>query len=92
ISSGVQEYAYSEPPFVASDSESTGPPLRPSVHFRANGKALVAWCDGHVTSESKTSGASGHNLHGGDDEAADLGWFGPSERNGYWNPKYTTPE
>lgn len=88
--SGLQEYAYCEPPFWDFGSGPSGSRPSPSLHFRANGKALVAWCDGSVTAEAKTESASGSNLHGGDESKLNLGWFGPEERNGYWNPTFLT--
>jgi hypothetical protein len=27
------------------------------------------------------------NFYGGDNEKEGIGWFGPAEENGYWNPK-----
>lgn len=41
------EYSFVEAPFYAL----WGTPANPSLHFRHNGRASVAWCDGHVTSE-----------------------------------------
>ncbi|MEO7098813.1 MAG: prepilin-type N-terminal cleavage/methylation domain-containing protein [Luteolibacter sp.] len=86
-SSGLQEYAYCEPPFWDFGSGPTGSKPSPSVHFRANGKALVAWCDGSVTAEARNSSRGGLNPHGGDSEKWNLGWFGPEENNGWWNPR-----
>ena len=83
---GLQEYPYCEPPFWDFGSGPSGQRPSPTVHFRANGKALVAWCDGRVTAEPKNDRAVGENPHGGDADSADLGWFGPDEENGYWNP------
>jgi prepilin-type N-terminal cleavage/methylation domain-containing protein len=80
--SGLQEYAFCEPPFWPSGGRPS-----PSVHFRANGKALVAWCDGRVTTETKNTAPAGGNPHGGDAEKWNLGWFGPEENNGHWNPE-----
>ena len=85
--SGLQEYPYCEPPFWDFGSGPSGSVPTPSVHFRANGKALVAWCDGSVTAEAKNDSAAGDNPHGGDSEKLNLGWFGPTENNGWWNPK-----
>lgn len=79
---GLQESSYCEPPFWDDGSKPS-----PTVHFRANGKALVAWCDGSVTAESKNASTPGFNPHGGDAEKWNLGWFGPDDNNGYWNPK-----
>jgi prepilin-type N-terminal cleavage/methylation domain-containing protein len=84
---GLQEAATCEPPFWDYGDGPTGEKPSPTVHFRAHGKALVAWCDGSVTAETKNSSTPGHNPHGGDANKWDLGWFGPTENNGYWNPR-----
>ena len=81
--SGLQEYPFCEPPFWPSGGRPS-----PTVHFRADGKALVAWCDGSVTSESRNDSKGGENPHGGNAEDYDLGWFGPTKNNGYWNPAF----
>ncbi len=91
LANGVQEYAYCEPPFWDYGFGPSGHRPSPSVHFRANGKALVAWCDGKVTAEQKNSTKGSTNPHGGDSDSAGLGWFGPEERNGYWNPDFRSP-
>lgn len=84
---GLQEYPYCEPPFWDFGGGPSGNRPSPSLHFRANGKALVGWCDGSVTAESKNgSSASGANPHGGDATAENLGWCGPEDNNGWWNP------
>lgn len=85
--SGLQEYAYCEPPFWDFGSGPTGSRPTPSVHFRANGKAIVAWCDGSVTTESPNGSSGGANPHGGDAAKWNLGWFGSEENNGAWNPR-----
>lgn len=85
--SGLQEYPYCEPHFWDFGSGASGERPSPTVHFRANGKALVAWCDGHVTAEAKGDFLHGENPHDGDSTQFDLGWFGPEEDNGYWNPQ-----
>lgn len=87
-SSGVQEYPYCEPPFWDYGSGPSGDRPSPTVHFRASGKALVAWCDGHVSAEENNRDTNhGENPHGGDSHDFKLGWFGPEEQNGYWNPR-----
>jgi prepilin-type N-terminal cleavage/methylation domain-containing protein/prepilin-type processing-associated H-X9-DG protein len=86
-SQGTQEYPYTEPYQWVDDQGNPVGDLQPSTHFRANGKALVAWCDGHVTAERPNNDESGANYYGGDNEDHHLGWFGPKEQNGYWNPK-----
>jgi len=90
-SKGVQEYPYSEPFSWIDPNDNIGGPLQPSVHFRANGKALVAWCDGHVTAEPPSK-IGGTDYYGGDSKREKIGWFGPSEQNGYWNPDYQPRE
>lgn len=87
VSDGLQEYAYCEPPFWDFGAGPSDTRPTPSVHFRANGKALVAWCDGSVTAETKNKSKGGFNPHGGDAEKWDLGWCGPEENNGWWNPR-----
>jgi prepilin-type N-terminal cleavage/methylation domain-containing protein len=86
-SSGLQEYASCEPPFWDFGDGPSGNRPTPSVHFRANGKAIVAWCDGSISTETRTGSRGGVNPHGGDPEKWNLGWFGPEENNGYWNPQ-----
>lgn len=85
-SDGVQEYPFAEPPFWDFGSGPSGSRPSPSVHFRFDGKAIVGWCDGHVTMESREDRDEGDNPHGGDAEKQNLGWFGPDEDNGFWNP------
>ena len=83
---GVQEYPFAEPPFwVTASGLGSGRPS-PSVHFRFRGKAIIGWCDGHISMEEKGAGAAGTNPYGGNADANDLGWFGPDENNGFWNP------
>ncbi len=83
----VQEYPYCEPfEWVDPNYELAGS-LQPSVHFRAHGKALVAWCDGHVTAEHP-SRLGGTDYYGGNSKKQMIGWFGPSNDNGYWNPDF----
>jgi prepilin-type N-terminal cleavage/methylation domain-containing protein/prepilin-type processing-associated H-X9-DG protein len=87
---GLQEYPFAEPTHWLNPGGGLEGESQPSVHFRFGGKALVAWCDGHVSAESPNPAAwPGPNYYGGDNRAAAVGWFGPTEANGYWNPKYT---
>lgn len=92
-SGGVQEYPYCHPPYWTDESGDPQPFYgrpTPSLHFRFNGRALVAWCDGHVTAEKCDPREVGYNPYGGDANAQQLGWFGPDEENGYWNPARTS--
>jgi prepilin-type N-terminal cleavage/methylation domain-containing protein/prepilin-type processing-associated H-X9-DG protein len=83
---GVQEYPFAEPPFWDfGDGPSDFRPS-PSVHFRFAGKAIIGWCDGHISMEAREDRPEGDNPHGGDAAKEDLGWFGPDKDNGYWNP------
>ncbi len=84
---GVQEYPYCEPPFWDFGSGPAGFRPSPTVHFRFAGKALAAWCDGHVTFELSQEREAGSNPHGGETDGKNLGWFGPDESNGFWNPQ-----
>lgn len=83
--SGLQEYAYSEPwQWVDYRGRPRGA-LSPSVHFRHGETANVAWCDGRVTAE-KPAKIGGKNGYGGDAAKWKVGWFGPEDDNGFWNP------
>lgn len=86
VAGGIQEYASAAPPNEVDTNWRIRGALQPSVHFRFNGKALVAWCDGHVTEEIR-SGKSSTNRYGGDNEAGQFGFCGPIENNGWWNPR-----
>jgi prepilin-type N-terminal cleavage/methylation domain-containing protein/prepilin-type processing-associated H-X9-DG protein len=87
---GLQEYAYSEPfQWVDYRGRPRGA-LDPSTHFRHNDHANVAWCDGHVTTES-WSKLGGQNRYNGDSGKWRIGWFGPQDENGWWNPQHPLP-
>ena len=83
---GLQEYASADPPREVYPSWRLGSALQPSVHFRFNGRALIAWCDGHI-SEERRQGKSDRNVYGGDNEKGKIGFCGPTENNGWWNPR-----
>lgn len=84
-SNGIQEYPFAEPWKWVNSDGSLADALTPSIHFRHNGAANVAWCDGHITAEKPTSYGT-QNVYGGDNAKSNIGWFGPTEENGYWNP------
>lgn len=86
-SDGLQEYPYTEPYQWVDPNGRLSGDLQPSTHFRAGGKALVAWCDGRVSAE-KPSRLGGANYYGGNNVEAQIGWFGPERDNGYWNPDF----
>jgi len=72
----ITEYSFCEPPYIlGADGQPTSYRYTPSIHFRHNGRTLVAWCDGHVTSEGMTF--TGPSIYGGDNERFEIGWFGP---------------
>jgi prepilin-type processing-associated H-X9-DG protein len=87
-SGGLQEYPFAEPYFAPMADGTPSFDLQPSLHFRANGRALIAWCDGHVTAE-KPSRLGGPNYYGGDNTENLIGWVGPEKENGFWNPNRT---
>lgn len=86
MENGLQEYPFAEPFFWSTGSGGNGGDLQPSVHFRALGKAIVAWCDGHSSLEHPSK-FEDINFYGGDNRAARIGWFGPADQNGFWNPR-----
>lgn len=84
---GLQEYPYAEPyQWVAPNGRLAGA-LSPSVHFRHRGKANVVWCDGHATPEAPGRMGNQTNYYGGDEGKHSLGWVGPEQENGWWNPR-----
>lgn len=83
---GVQEYPFAEPPFWVVNGRVSSSRPSPTVHFRANGQAIVGWADGHVSLVEPWDRPHGWNPHGGDSEKEKLGWFGTDENNGFWNP------
>lgn len=85
VAGGIQEYPFTEPYEWIDRRGRLRGPLQPSTHFRAAGKALIAWCDGSVTAELPNQ-ESGPNFYNGDNRNARIGWFGPREHNGFWNP------
>ncbi len=89
-SNGLQEYPFSEPYQSVDPNNNLSGALQPSVHFRDHGRALIAWCDGHVTAELPTQ-SGGSDYYGGNSAQNNIGFFGPTTNNGYWNPAYTGP-
>ncbi|MBC7981147.1 MAG: type II secretion system protein [Armatimonadetes bacterium] len=85
-SKGVQEYPFAEPRRSVTPDGKLAGALQPSVHFRFGKKALIAWCDGHVSAEGMDD-SSGENFYGGKNKDAGIGFCGPEEENGWWNPK-----
>ncbi len=86
VPGGIQQYTSAAPPREVVTTWRIRRALQPSVHFRFNGKALVGWCDGHVT-EGISSEKSSTNFYGGDNDTADIGFCGPTDNNGWWNPR-----
>lgn len=83
---GIQEYPYAEPPFWDFGNGPADFRPSPTVHFRYNGQAVVGWCDGHVSMEPRILRREGDNPHSGEAHMHNLGWFGPDDDNGCWNP------
>ena len=84
---GVVE-TYMSAPYHSLVNSNLDETLTPTTHFRFNGKALVAWCDGHVTLEPPNDAYTGWNAYGDNNDKYRVGWFGPTDNNGYWNPHY----
>lgn len=82
---GLQEYPFAEPVQWVDYAGRLRGNLAPSVHFRHQERANVVWCDGHATSEAP-SRLGVKNRYGGDATRWKVGWFGPLDENGYWNP------
>jgi prepilin-type N-terminal cleavage/methylation domain-containing protein/prepilin-type processing-associated H-X9-DG protein len=82
---GIQEYPFSEPYTAVAPSGAQTWQLQASTHFRHNGRAHVAWVDGHVSAELP-NGRVSPEFMGGDSARSGIGWFGPEDQNGLWNP------
>ncbi len=86
VKQGIQQYAFAEPPNWVDSNWRIKGKLQPSIHFRFNGTALIAWCDGHVSQE-RPNKLTGNSDFGGDNQAEKIGFCGPTENNGWWNPR-----
>ena len=86
VSGGIQEYPFAEPFREVDSNGRLGASYQPSIHFRFNGRALIAWCDGHVSEELPT-GKAETNFYGGSNKTSKIAFCGPAENNGWWNPK-----
>ncbi len=86
VADGLQEYPFADPPRSVGMDWQLAAPLQPSVHFRFNGRALIAWCDGHVT-EERSNQTSPTNFYGGSNKSSHIGFCGPKAENGWWNPR-----
>jgi len=75
------EYSMVEPPFVPSPRGNLSTLLSPSMHFRHNGLASVAWCDGHVTSEKMSWTIHGENAYRADSRRNNVGFIGPGDNS-----------
>lgn len=84
--SGLQEYPFAEPRTAVNPDGTPAHALQPSLHFRFGEKALIAWCDGHV-SEEGMDGSPSDNYYGGSNNDSGIGFCGPKRDNGWWNPK-----
>ncbi len=74
------EYSFAEPVFwVLQAGITSGMQASPSIHFRHGGRAMVVWCDGHVSQEVIETTAQGYFTEN------DIGWFGPAD-NTYFDP------
>lgn len=72
----ITEYSFCEPPYVVDAQGVTKYRTTPSIHFRHGGRAVVGWCDGHVSTETM-SFTIPKNVYKGDNNRFKVGWFGP---------------
>mgnify|MGYP001306911748 CR=1 FL=1 len=74
--SRIIEYSFAEPVFHLADSEPVPAyPAVPSIHFRHDDKANIAWVDGHVSAEELDRAYSSSFT------ARRIGWFGPADNS-----------
>ena len=74
------EYSFVEPPtsLLWSANSVNWLTTSPSIHFRHNGHANIAWADAHVTFE-RFAWTYPTNVYGADNQRARLGFFGPHD-------------
>lgn len=73
------EYSFAEPRFHP-EYLAWGARADPSLHFRHNGHASVAWADGHASRATRTFTYSS-GLYPADAASLGLGWFGVDDTN-----------
>jgi len=74
------EYSFTEPPYQRNNPEQ---PLDPSIHFRHNGSATIAWSDAHIDSRPlKFTKGNIFGLTEKQMKVLNLGWPGP--QNNHW--------
>jgi prepilin-type processing-associated H-X9-DG protein len=79
IGAGLAEYGFLEPPPAVAQSLGSHV-MDPSVHFRHNGRANVAFADGHVESQAMALSAdSSPAYRNARPSARNIGWFAPLE-------------
>ena len=81
------EYSFAEPYYfvVGGQPEPSWGQPSPSIHFRHNDRANVAWSDGHVTEEEVALEES-LNVYGVKSSDMKIGWFAPLD-NRYFDLK-----
>jgi prepilin-type processing-associated H-X9-DG protein len=83
VAQGVIEYSFAEPRFHPEYIRYAARP-DPSLHFRHQNQANIAWCDGHVDRRRMTfTYRSG--IYESDPAEFDVGWFGQEDDNGYFD-------
>jgi prepilin-type N-terminal cleavage/methylation domain-containing protein/prepilin-type processing-associated H-X9-DG protein len=76
------EESFAYPPYLPDSSGGVSSiELSPSIHFRHSGRAVVGWCDGHVTSKTMSCSLDAPNAYGVDSRSHNLGWFGPRDNS-----------
>lgn len=82
MDSALIEYSFAEPRFHPQYQSRTDP----SIHFRHDKSANVAWCDGHVAAERMTFSQSS-GFYEGDPARHYIGWFGSADDNSAFDLK-----
>ncbi|MCK6485165.1 MAG: prepilin-type N-terminal cleavage/methylation domain-containing protein [Phycisphaerae bacterium] len=80
----LAEESFVYPPHFLDDAGRAQPDwglATPDVHFRHDGRAQAAWCDGHVDARRMDFTLDGPNVYGADSRAAGVGWFGPENNS-----------
>jgi prepilin-type processing-associated H-X9-DG protein len=85
--SGAVEYTFLEPSPAVLQRMGSPYSMDPSVHFRHNDSALVAFVDGHVSPRRMAISVTSSPVYPGANPALHgLGWFGPTDVQTPYDP------
>ncbi|MCK4962895.1 MAG: prepilin-type N-terminal cleavage/methylation domain-containing protein [Anaerolineales bacterium] len=84
----LTEESFVYPPHMFYGEQVIGAPIPyfPTMHFRHNGLANIAWCDGHVDSCEMSFSYPGQTVYGAEPKQWNIGWYGPQDNSLFGEP------